>query len=99
MFEKALKVRDDDAVAHYYLGKIALDSGGPGDVDRAITHLNRATAINARLVDPYRELGMAYCRKQDNARAVPAFEQYRKLMPTAKDADQVKKIVEELKRP
>ena len=45
MFEKAIRSWQDDPVPHYYLGKIALETGAADGVDRALAHL--ADAIKA----------------------------------------------------
>jgi beta-barrel assembly-enhancing protease len=95
MMEKALQVKPDDQVPHYWLGKIALDTGG---TDQAIAHLTTALAGETKIVEAYRELGLAYYKKRDKTKAIKAFEQYLKVAPSAPDAGRIKKSIEELKR-
>ena len=95
MMEKALQVKPEDPVPHYWLGKIALDTGG---TDQAIAHLTTALKGEAKLVEAYRELGLAYYKKRDKAKAIDAFEQYLKVAPSAPDAGRIKKSIEDLKR-
>jgi predicted Zn-dependent protease len=95
MFEKALQVKPDDPVPHYWLGKIALETGRE---DQAIAHLTTALSGEKKPIEAYRELGLAYYKKRDAAKAIEAFEQYLKVAPHAKDAERIKKSIEDLKR-
>jgi regulator of sirC expression with transglutaminase-like and TPR domain len=63
-----------------------------------ISHLTTALEGETKIVEAYRELGLAYYKKRDKARAIHAFEQYLKVAPTAHDAGRIKKSIEELKR-
>lgn len=96
MFDKALQIRPDDPIPHYWLGKIGLDTG---DTDQAVFHLAVATQGKEIPVEAYRDLGLAYYNKRDSPKAVKAFEQYLKLAPNASDAGQIKKFVDDMKRP
>jgi beta-barrel assembly-enhancing protease len=99
MFQKAARVDARDPAPHYYLGKIALETvSGPDALDRAIGHLTDATTADDRYAPAYRELGLAYYRKADKARAVAALERYLALAPKAKDAERIRQSVVELNR-
>lgn len=99
MFEKALRVRPDDPVPHYYLGKLALETGsGPDVADRAIAHLTEAIKAEATFAPAYRELGLAYYRKRDNRQAVTALQRYLSLHPKADDARRIAAMIDELRR-
>jgi len=99
MFKKAARADAADPVPHYYLGKIALETGSDaGAVDRAIAHLGDATKADAKYALAYRELGLAYYRKGDKPKAISAFERYLALDPSAKDADRIRASITELKR-
>jgi predicted Zn-dependent protease len=95
MFEKALQANGSDPVSHYYLGKIALDTGSP---DQAIAHLTSALKGEMKPVEAYRELGLAYYKKKDRAKAIESFERYLEVAPNANDADRIRKSIEDLKR-
>ncbi len=97
MFERALQVKSNDAVSHYYLGKIDLETGGAAGADRAIEHFHAALKVNNNYIEPYRELGLAYYKKKDTAKAIAAFERYLAMSPGAKDAGPIKNYVDELK--
>ena len=95
MFDKAIQVRPDDPVPQYWLGKIGLDTG---DTDQAIAHLSIATQGKEIPVEAFRDLGLAYYKKRNSSKAVEAFEQYLKLAPSANDAAQIRKVVDDMKR-
>lgn len=105
MFEKARGVREDDPVPHYYLGRIALETtrGGEGEVEEAIRHLRRAVEADPSFAPAYRELGLAYYRKDNLARderdrAIAAFERYLEVAEDPEDAERVTQMIEELRR-
>lgn len=96
MFEKAVRAYQDDPRPHYYLGRIALETSA--DMEKAIAHLEAAIAADATYALPHRELGLAYYRKGDRAKAVAGLEKYLALDPKAADADQIKATIAEIKR-
>ncbi len=98
MFEKAILVSQDDPVPYYYLGKIALETSAETTAaDVAIKHFNRALKADQNFVPVYAELGKAYYRKGDRVNAAKAFERYVILAPDAKDANEIKISIKELK--
>lgn len=99
MFDKAVRVWQDDPLPHYYLGKIALETGaGPDAVDTAIKELEASVKADAEYAPAHRDLGLAYYRKGDRARAIQSLEKYLLVDAKAKDADQIKSTIAELKR-
>ena len=98
MFEKAVRSWQDDPVPHYYLGKIALETGAGDGVDRALKHLGEAIKADAQYAPAYRELGLAQYRKGDRPSAIASLERYLALDPKAEDAKQIGSTIEELKR-
>ncbi len=83
---------------HYYLGKIALETGAGDGVDRALQHLADAIKADASYAPAYRELGLAQYRKGDRAAAITSLEHYLALDPKAEGTKQIETIVAELKR-
>jgi predicted Zn-dependent protease len=97
LFEKAAAISSKDPVPHYYLGKLALESGtGAASAQQATGYL--ATAIKAKdtYAPAYRELGFAFYRLRDKPKAIQAFKLYLKLEPHARDAERVRRTIEEL---
>lgn len=98
MFEKAAAVWDGDPVPPYYLGLIAMETGGPAEVGVAISHFNAAIAADSQFALAYRDLGTAYYREGDNQAAVGAYRHYLELAPEAEDADRIAATIVELER-
>ena len=98
MFEKAVRSWQDDPVPHYYLGKIALETGAGDGVDRALKHLGDAIKADAAYAPAYRDLGLAQFRKGDRPAAIISLERYLTLEPKAEDAKQIASTIAELKR-
>ena len=98
MFEKAVRSWQDDPVPHYYLGKIALETGAGDGVERALAHLADSIKADASYAPAHRELGLAYYRKGDRPNAIGSLERYLALDPKAEDTKQIEATVAELKR-
>jgi tetratricopeptide (TPR) repeat protein len=96
MFEKAVRAYQDDPEPHYYLGKIALETSA--EVDKAIAHFEAAITADPQFPPTYRDLGMAQYRKGERLKAIASLERYLVLDPKAKDADQIRATIAELKR-
>ncbi len=98
MFQKAIRAYEGDPVPHYYLGKITQETGAGAAIDRAIGHFNDAIKADGDYAPAYREMGLAYYRKNERVKAIQALERYLALEPNAKDAQQIKNAIVELKR-
>jgi beta-barrel assembly-enhancing protease len=98
MFEKALLANNKDHLSHYYMGKIASETGGSAGLQQAVTHLTTAVQLNENFADAYRELGLAYYKQRNKPKAIEAFERYLSLNGGAKDAEPIKRYVNELKQ-
>lgn len=98
MFQKAIRAYEGDPVPHYYLGKIAQETGAGAAIDRAIGHFNDAIKADQDYAPAYRELGLAYYRKNEHQKAIQALERYLALDPRAKDAQEIRRSITELKR-
>lgn len=98
MFDKAARAWQDDPVPHYYLGKIALETGAGDGVDRALAHLDAAITADAQYTPAYRELGLAQYRKGDRAAAIASLERYLTLDPEAADEKEIAATIQDLKR-
>jgi beta-barrel assembly-enhancing protease len=95
MFEKAARSWQDDPVPHYYLGKIALETGSG---DRALEHLVNAVKADEHYAPAHRELGLAQYRKGDRPAAILSLERYLVLDPDAADVKEIAASILELKR-
>jgi predicted Zn-dependent protease len=98
MFQKAIRAYEGDPVPHYYLGKISQETGRGQAIDRALGHFNDAIKADAQYAPAYREMGLAYYRKNERQKAIQALERYLALDPKAKDAAEIRKAITELRR-
>lgn len=91
----ALKQRDTSANAHFFLGRTLVKLGQFPD---ALKELRQAVQIGGPEVnEAYRYLGGIYVEMGDHKEALAALEKYLNLEPKAKDADQVRQIVAQLR--
>ena len=92
----SLKVKPDTSVSYYYLG-------------RTLNKLNRNEEAEAALLtclkmgpndfnEAHRVLATIYLDRGELARVVEELETYLKVVPTAPDADNLRKVIEESKR-
>lgn len=92
---RATQANDGSALAHYYLGRALANSRRYEEAEK---ELQRALTIGGDDVNPaHRYLGAIYNDRGDAKRAISELETYLKLVPTAKDADQIRKIIQSLK--
>ncbi len=92
---RAIELKDDLVNAHLYRGRVLIRLQ---KLDEAESELKRAIGLggNAGIV-AYRYLGALYSERGETAKAIDALEQYLKLMPKAKDAEQVQAIIKQLR--
>ncbi len=74
MFEKALRSWQGDPAPHYYLGKIALETGLGGGVDAALKRFADAIKADAMYAPAYRDQGLAHYRKRNRPAAIASLE-------------------------
>jgi Flp pilus assembly protein TadD len=89
---RAVQVKDTSVSAHLMLGRLLIKVG---KFDEAEKELNRAGTLGAG-PNVYRYLAELYKQRGENAKAIAALEQYLKLSPNVRDAEQVRSIVKEL---
>lgn len=91
----ATKANDGSALAHYYLGRALANSQ---KYEEAEKELLRALSIGGDEANPaHRYLGAIYNDRGDTKRAISELETYLKLVPSAKDAEQIREIIRNLK--
>lgn len=94
MFTKAAAGSPDDATPHFYLARIASDTGE--GTEQVVRHLSRAIDANPDYAPAYRELGLALYKHGRKREAIAALQRYLALDPRASDADQVRTALKEL---
>ena len=92
----AVAKNDLSAPAHYFLGRALTYLRRFAEAE---SQLLRALALDADAVpEAHRYLGAIYNSRGDNARAISELEEYVRRIPQAKDADQIRKIIQQLKQ-
>jgi predicted Zn-dependent protease len=97
-FSQSLEKDPNDAVAHLYMGKIILDTGGPEAADRALEAYKTAARLEPKYAEPYREIGLLYYRVENHQAAVRAFETYLQMEPDAPEGQQIRTYIAKVRR-
>lgn len=91
----ALKGKPSSAAAHLHLGRALI---GLGKFAEAEVAMRRAVELGGPEVnEAHRYLGAIYIELADAPRAINSLEKYLALEPKAKDADSIRKILEQLR--
>jgi tetratricopeptide (TPR) repeat protein len=81
-------------MAHLYRGNVLIRLH---NFEEAEKELNRALSLGGKSgIVAYRYLGKLYSERGETAKAIAALENYLKLAPNVKDADQVRAIIKQL---
>jgi len=92
---RAQELQPDNYRIYYNLGLIYYKSD---QLEAAVTSLEKAIEINPKFASAYYQLGLVFIKKGDFAKAIENLEKFLELEPEAKEAAQVKIIIEELKK-
>ena len=96
VFRKTLKVKPDSAVSHYYLGRTFNKLGRNEDAETALLTCLKMNPNDFN--EAHRLLAAIYLDRGALPRVIEELETYLKVVPTAPDADNLRKIVEQSKR-
>jgi predicted Zn-dependent protease len=104
--DRVLAITPKDPIAHTYYGDLyrlksqrAKTSAEKQElVQKALQQYEEATALDATLPDPHRQLGLLYYQQRNTGKAKEAFQRYLALAPNAPDARRVKEYLVELDR-
>lgn len=83
-----LKAEKNLEVGKYYLRR--------GNYDAAIDRLKDSIRYKSNYAEPHRLLGEAYEKKGDREEAVRYYKKYLEILPSAEDAEKVKKRIKKL---
>ena len=92
----SLKVKPDTPVAYYYLGRTLNKLGRNEDAEAALLTCLKASPDDFK--EARRVLAAIYLDRGALARVVEELEAYLKVVPTAPDADNLRKVIEQSKR-
>ncbi len=94
-FKQALDLQPDNYRVYYDLGIIYYKND---QMEQAIASFKQARTLNPEFSSAYYQEGLAYIKQGDFPHAIEALEKFLQLEPEAKEAPQVKMIIEELKK-
>jgi len=92
---RAEELKDDSVMAHLYHGRVLIRLR---NFDEAEKELRRTLSLGgSSSVMAYRYLGALYSERRETSKAIEALENYLKHAPNAKDSEQVKGIIRQLR--
>ena len=94
-FQRAQELQPENERIYYNLGLIYYKND---ELEEAVTSLEKAININPRFASAFYQLGLVFIKKGELAKAIEHLEKFLELEPEAKEAAQVKIIIEELKK-
>jgi Tfp pilus assembly protein PilF len=90
----AIAKNDSFPAAHEYRGRALI---GLHRLEEAEKELQRALALGGdQAANAHRYLGAVYMQRGEDARAIVELQEYLRLQPKVKDADQIRQIIKEL---
>jgi Flp pilus assembly protein TadD len=95
VLRSAKKMKDNLAVVHYFLGQALANLG---NFDEAEKELSAAVKLGGEeMKEAHRILAIIYNVKGDKKRAAEELEAYLRVAPKAPDAEQLRKVIQQLK--
>jgi len=95
-FRATLKAKPDSAVSHYYLGRALNKLGRNEDAEAAFLTCLKTNPDDCK--EAHRLLAAIYLDRGALPRVIEELEAYLKVVPTAPDAENLRKVIEESKR-
>ena len=96
MFRKSLKVKPESAVSQYYLGRTLNKLGRNEEAETALLTCLKMSPNDYK--EAHRFLAAIYLDRGALPRVIEELDTYLKLVPTAPDADNLRKVIEQSKR-
>ena len=93
---QTLKIKPDSAVAHYYLGRTLNKLGRNEEAETAFLTCLKMSPDDFK--EAHRLLASIYLDRGALPRVIDELETYLKVVPTAPDADNLRKVIEQSKR-
>lgn len=98
LFGRMLKKDPQDAEVLQARGEVFRRRDEPGDADKALADLQRASRLPGAPAETFRSLGLVHRQRNDPAAAAQALETYLAKAPQAPDAGLLRSYLEEMKR-
>lgn len=92
---KATELTDNSQLAHLYRGRALVSLQKYGEAEKELRRVISLGGVHVPMA--YRYLGALYSEAKQYAQAVDSLEKYLELAPAAKDAEDVRRVVKQLK--
>ena len=92
---KALKMNAQSAAGHYYLGRAVANLGRFDEAEKEL--VSSVKLGGDEMKETHRFLAIIYSSRGDKKRKLIELETYVRLVPTAPDAEQLRKVIRQLK--
>ena len=94
-FSRAIALNPDSPLAHYNLGLVFYKLGKN---EEALAAFEKAVEVKPDNASAHYQAGLAAIRLQSFDKALKSFQEFLRLEPNAPEADQIKMMIEELKK-
>ena len=95
LLRQTLKVKPDSSAAQYYLGRSLVKLSKPDEAEKAF--LTCVKASPGEFKEAHRFLAAIYLDRQSYDRVAQELETYLNLVPTASDAEHLRKVLDQIK--
>jgi Flp pilus assembly protein TadD len=95
VLRKVVKLNDQSAVAHYFLGQAIANLGKFDEAEKELAFAVKTGGPEMK--EAHRVLAIIYGARGDKKKAVKELETYLELNPTTPDAEQLKNVIKQLK--
>lgn len=93
--QKIVVIEPDKADNYYLLGEIYFSSE---QIEEALESYHKVIEIDGSYADSYKKIGFVHLKKQQYQEAIPYFEKYLELKPQSPDAEEIKKVLSQIKQ-
>ncbi len=92
---RAIELSDNSSLAHLYRGRVLVSLQKYGEAEKELQRVISLGGVHMPMA--YRYLGALFNETGDKPRAIESLEKYLALLPKAKDTDEVREIIKQLR--
>jgi len=92
---RAIELSDNSSLAHLYRGRVLVSLQKYGEAEKELQRVISLGGVHMQMA--YRYLGALFNEIGDKPRAIESLEKYLTLLPKAKDTDEVREIIKQLR--
>jgi predicted Zn-dependent protease len=95
----ALDRNPNDANAHYQMGRLLWEQGGPQNAEQVLEAFGNAIQLNPTFAPPWRDAGLVLYELRQVNHAAKAFERYLQLAPDAPEGPKIRAFLQSIRVP